>query len=411
MAAFGWEASQSNSVALHKATSYELRARHPEVPSQLVISARMKAAEALTSAFALRRTGKRVGAPHTERGSIRYDARTYRLEAERGIVGLATVAGRLTLAYHVPAHAKRWMERASGFDSADLVRRHSGWWLHVVVTIEPPVIASTGVVAGVDLGLTRPAVTSEARFLDQRHGKAIEQRHFRLKRRLQSKGTTSAKRHLKALRHRQARFRKDCDHVLTKRIVESVESGSVIVLEDRTQIRSRTKQRGARQRRRHRGWSYAQLRTFVTDKAEERGCAVAVVDPAHTSQRCGRCGHTERANRTRPAVFPCRCCGDEVQADLNAVRGTGAAELAEDGSLRVEISINHGDEILLKAHRWWFFSNQLGAIMQRGGSVGGRMVRRHDSRRVCRSSPGHGIKTLHLRPPRHGVETMHHCQL
>ena len=38
--------------------------------------------------------------------------------------------------------------------------------------------------------------------------------------------------------------------------------------------------------------------------------------------------------------------------DMHPIRGNGTAELAEDGSLEVEISINHGDEIQLKAHRW-----------------------------------------------------------
>ena len=40
--------------------------------------------------------------------------------------------------------------------------------------------------------------------------------------------------------------------------------------------------------------------------------------------------------------------GDE----MTPIRGTGTAELAEDGSLEVEISIHHGDEIQIKAQRW-----------------------------------------------------------
>lgn len=38
--------------------------------------------------------------------------------------------------------------------------------------------------------------------------------------------------------------------------------------------------------------------------------------------------------------------------EMALIRGTGTAELAEDGSIEVEISIHHGDEILLKAQRW-----------------------------------------------------------
>ena len=41
-------------------------------------------------------------------------------------------------------------------------------------------------------------------------------------------GTKSAKRHLRKLRGKQTRFRKDCDHVLSKQIVESVNEGDTI---------------------------------------------------------------------------------------------------------------------------------------------------------------------------------------
>ncbi|TWB68679.1 hypothetical protein FBZ81_1281 [Azospirillum brasilense] len=37
---------------------------------------------------------------------------------------------------------------------------------------------------------------------------------------------------------------------------------------------------------------------------------------------------------------------------MTPIRGTGTAELAEDGSLEVEISIHHSDKIQIKAHRW-----------------------------------------------------------
>jgi hypothetical protein len=47
---------------------------------------------------------------------------------------------------------------------------------------------------------------------------------------------------------------------------QSVEPGSVIAVENLTDIRSRTKQSGRKQGRRHHSWSYARLRGFLTDK-------------------------------------------------------------------------------------------------------------------------------------------------
>lgn len=331
IAEYGWENRIWNGVTLHKATYYDLRAEHPALPSQLVISARMKATEAVKSAFVLLKKGRKVGAPRTKRGSVRYDARTYRMEVENGIVGLSTVSGRIKFPFRIPAHAKRWLDRATGFDSADLVRRPSGWWLNVVVTIDPPQIVASGQIVGVDLGINRPAVLSNGKFLGQRRWKEIEQRYFRLRRKLQSKGSRSAKRHLKRMARRQARFRKDCDHVLSKRIVQAVEPGSVIVFENLTGIRSRTKQRGRKQRRRHHAWSYNQLRVFTTYKAEELGSVVDAVDPRKTSQRCSRCGHVHKRNRPTQSVFRCRDCGYEANADWNAARNIAWKYLAGDG--------------------------------------------------------------------------------
>jgi putative transposase len=331
VAAFGWEHREKNGVTLHRATYYDLRAEHPTMPSQLVISARMKATEAVRSAIVLEKAGRKVSAPKTERGSVRYDARTYRMEPENSIVGLSTVAGRIKVPFSVHAQAKRWLDRATGFDSADLVHRPSGWWLNVVLTIDPPQIAASGQTIGVDLGINRPAVLSNGKFLGQRRWKEIEKRYFRLRRSLQSKGSRSAKRHLRKMARRQARFRKDCDHVLSKRIVQNVEPGSIIVFENLTGIRSRTKQRSRKQRRRHHGWSYAQLRTFTAYKAEEVGSRVEAVDPRKTSQRCSRCGFVHRRNRPTQSLFLCLSCCFQINADLNASRNVEWKYLADPG--------------------------------------------------------------------------------
>lgn len=200
-----------------------------------------------------------------------------------------------------------------------------------MLSIEPPHVVQSGKVVGVDLGINRPAVTSEALFLGQKRWKEIEKRYFRLRRSLQSKGTKSAKRHLKKMSQRQKRFRKDCDHVLSKRIVQSVEPGSIIVLENLTDIRSRTKQRGRKQRRRHHSWSYAQIRAFTAYKAEEQGSTVVVIDPRKTSQRCPKCGFVHKRNRPTQSVFHCLECGYEVNADYAAACNIAWKYLAEGG--------------------------------------------------------------------------------
>ncbi|WP_370650206.1 RNA-guided endonuclease InsQ/TnpB family protein [Oscillochloris sp. ZM17-4] len=170
------------------------------------------------------------------------------------------------------------------------------------------------------------------RFLGKPAWKAIEGRLFYLKRQLQRKGSKSAKRHLRTVRGKQARFRRDCDHVLSKQIVQSAHPGATIVLENLTHIRKRSKiRKQTKTSRRVHSWSFAQITSFVAYKAEERGCTVAGVDPRHTSQTCSCCGHQARTNRRSRGRFVCRVCGFELHADLNAARNSAATYHASGG--------------------------------------------------------------------------------
>ena len=315
VAAYGWEHEQRNSVELHKATYYPLRAEHPNLPSQLVVSARMRAGEAITSALTRKQQGRATSCPVSTLVPIRYDARSYRLIGERA--SLATVSGRQIVPFATNPHAAGLLAQATGCDSADLILRSGKLWLHAVVTLPEVAFVDTGAAVGVDLGLTRPAVTSEARFLGKRHWRAIDRRYLQHQRALTSKGTKSALRRLKTLAGQAARFRRDCDHVLSKRIVQSVSPGTTVVVENLTDIRGRVKQRGRASRRRLHSWSFSQLRGFLEYKAEAAGCRVVGVDPRHTSQRCSDCGHIERGNR-QGARFSCLTCGRQDNADRNA---------------------------------------------------------------------------------------------
>ena len=168
-----------------------------------------------------------------------------------------------------------------------------------------------------DLGIKRPAVTSTGLFLGQRRWRETIQRYFRLKKALQAKGTDSAKQHLKKLSQRENRFRRDCDHVLSKQLVTSHEKGTLFVLEDLTNIRQRVKAR-RRGRRTIHSWSFARLKFFLGYKTKLYGHAVGFVDPRYTSQKCSQCGHIDKKNRKSQAQFLCRKCGFQCNADLNA---------------------------------------------------------------------------------------------
>lgn len=321
--AVGWTQQITNGVKLHHATYYPLKADYPALVSDLLVQARVKATEAVKSALALQKKGRKVGMPTSDACPPRYNLHTYKVDWESQTVRMSLIGGRQTIRFDVPAYSAKYAGYPT--DTADLLFRNGVWWLHVVVSVPAPEIEPTAQVIGVDLGIVRPAVTSTTHFLGQRAWKAIEGRLFHLKRALQKKRTKSAKRHLKRVRGKQARLRRNNDHILSKRIVAAAERGATIVLENLTDIRKRSKvKRKTKTSRRIHSWSFAQLKSFIEYKAEERGCRVVAVDPRHTSQACSCCGHTARNNRRSRGRFVCRGCGFELHADLNAARNIAA---------------------------------------------------------------------------------------
>jgi len=359
--AYGWQHREKNGVKLHHAMYYETKAACPGLVSDHLIQARVKATEALKSAFTwqkkheatyqkkvtkARERGKPipkfkpVKMPQSHLCPVRYNVHTYSLHWDRQSVRLSSCAGKLTIPFTVP----HWSSQYAGnkIATADLIYRKGKFWLHVVVDVPEPIIPKGTEVIGVDIGLNRPAVTSEHHFLGRKHWKEVDRRRFRLKRKLQSKGSKSAKRHLKKLSRKQARFHRDCDHVLSKRIVQNTPPGSTVVFENLTKIRETSKmgrgKEGSKKRdnkRKLHAWSFAQLYAFTVYKAQERGIHVERVDPRHTSQMCSRCGYQHRSNRRSQSLFLCRKCGYQLNADYNAaknIRDKHLASLAQDGT-------------------------------------------------------------------------------
>jgi putative transposase len=359
VARLGFTTQQRNGVELHKETYYELRHQYPDLPAQLVCAARVKATEAVKSALTWQKKHaanyakkvakakkkgkpipvfKPVKCPRAKFCPVRYDARSYWVKWNSMTARLATVAGRVELPFTIPQYAQQYI----GYHtcSADLCYHKGKWTLHITVSIPAPDIAPTQEVMGIDLGLNRPAVTSNRQFLGERRWKEQERRIFRLRRQLQKKGSKSAKRHLKKLSGQLFRQRRDHDHVLAKRIVQNAPAGSTIVLENLKDIRETSKigrgkqNKNVENKRRMHSWSFAQLYGFIAYKAAWKGVQVVKIDPRHTSQMCSRCGHQARNNRRSQSLFLCRKCGYCLNADYNAsvnIREKYLASLAQDG--------------------------------------------------------------------------------
>ncbi|MGE3727674.1 MAG: RNA-guided endonuclease InsQ/TnpB family protein, partial [Candidatus Sericytochromatia bacterium] len=294
---------------------------------------------------ALLRKGKKAHQPQSLRCPIRYDQRSYGLWFDRSEVSLLTLQGRLRIPFTIAKHYQQYKtwQRCS----ADVIQDRKGrWWLHVVMSKDiqeiPPNDTDDSFV-GVDLGIVNPAADSRGQFYGSEHWEEVERKHAVLRSELQSKGTRSAKRKLKRTSGRQRRFRRDCDHVLSKRLVQSMESGQTLVFENLTDIRGRVKLKKAQRKRLHK-WSFAQLQTFVEYKAQAVGVSVVFVDPRYTSQKCSQCKHVSRSNRPEQSVFKCRVCKFTCHADHNAAINIRANYLQFKGlSVNQPIVATQGD--------------------------------------------------------------------
>src|SRR6266496_2128764 len=105
----GWDADVCNATKLHYLTYYPVKIDHPALVSDLINQARVKAAEALRSAFTLRNDPDRtVRMPQSAACPPRYNRHTYRVDWESQTVRMSTTAGRQTIRFAVLDDARKY---------------------------------------------------------------------------------------------------------------------------------------------------------------------------------------------------------------------------------------------------------------------------------------------------------------
>lgn len=249
--------------------------------------------------------------------SMSLDQRTFSFNEKRWEVSVSTVGGRLKLPLAI-GNFQRGLLAGQKPTSATLCynRRTKEFYINVAVEREIPFPAGTGAVIGVDRGIYNLAATSNGFKFSGREAVHVRRRYARLRQALQAKGTKGAKRLLKRLSGKERRWMADLNHRIAKAIVQSCRPGDVIVMENLRCIRERIRA-AKEQRLLQHSWAFAQLGRFIEYKAAERGVKVVYVDPKHTSQRCPRCGSTNRSNR-HGRLFRCGSCSFVGHADVVA---------------------------------------------------------------------------------------------
>ena len=252
--------------------------------------------------------------------SIDYDARIFSFREWDWTFSLTMLRSRQRIESKL-GDRQRSMLKGRKPTAAVLVRRRDGgYFLHVQLTDEAPEPIDVKGVIGVDVGVKNLAVTDDGETFGGDGVEACRRKYQRIRKSCQRTGTKSAKRKLRKVRAKESRYKKDVNHVISRRVIEKAKgTGCAIGIEDLEGISKRTTARKA-DRSRMKGWAFHQLRVFLTCKALAEGIPVIPVDPRNTSRTCSECGHCEKANRKTRDDFECRHCGFKLPADWNAAR-------------------------------------------------------------------------------------------
>lgn len=130
----GWRLREGNAYTLHKLTYRNSKALCPALVSDLHVQARQKAAEAIKSAIALAKKGRKVNGPQSTLCPPRYNKNSFSVDWQKGRVNLASVTGRQKVAFTVPAYALALV--GNRIATADLMYHRGRFTLHVVLKLE-----------------------------------------------------------------------------------------------------------------------------------------------------------------------------------------------------------------------------------------------------------------------------------
>src|SRR5256886_7862064 len=230
IAAQAFASQCGNKFELQKMTYGELRTTY-HLPAQLAIRAISKTTDVYKRDKSIQPTFKPEGA-------LVYDERVMSFKGLTA-VSLLTLSGRVLVPFRMGGYQESRLNAIKG--QADLLYRNGTFYLAVTLDVPTPTPDETTDTLGIDLGIINLATDSEGESFSGEIVEKNRQRMHALRQRLQKRGTKSAKRHLKKLSGKQARFQKNTNHVISKRIVQKAKAnGQGLAIEELRHIRSRT---------------------------------------------------------------------------------------------------------------------------------------------------------------------------
>jgi len=300
------ELKTGNKFKLQQACYYDLKAKF-----RLTANLAVRAIARASDAYKARKDKVKGFKPN----SVSYDQRIFRFIEPKEMVSLSTVKGRIKVPLAI-GNYQRHLLKGQKPTHAYLVRRGGDFYINIILStpVPGPRRRDNCQVVGVDLGINNLATCSNDLRFSGKKAMHIRRRFQALRSALQKKGTRGARKLLKRLSGKESRMIRWINHNISRRIVDSLTEGDVIVMEKLTGIRGRTKVR-KEQRYIHNSWPFVQLQRFIEYKALERGIVVLYVDPRNSSRTCPRCGQPAIRNSHD---FHCPSCGYRNHADFAA---------------------------------------------------------------------------------------------
>jgi len=258
---YAWESKSFNKFDLQKAVYSEIRVRF-NLSAQMTVRCLGKVADGYTLDTQCKRVFK-------EHGAIAYDERILRYRTEKRVISLWTLEGRITVPFVCGERQLELLAYQKG--ESDLAYVRGKWYLLATCDLPDPTEDEVEKFLGIDRGVINLATDSDGA---QYQGAAVENKRLwyaKRRKKLQRTGTKSAKRRLRQMNHKQARYQTDVNHCISKQLVQSAKrTKRGVALEDLKGISLRTRVR--REDRAARGnWSFEQLGFFIVYKAHLYG--------------------------------------------------------------------------------------------------------------------------------------------
>ncbi|MFA5043110.1 MAG: transposase [Kiritimatiellia bacterium] len=270
-------AAKNSIVDLHAKFYRKFRAENPNSLADITIQAEQ---ECLSAYRSIKSNKHEIDKPiEKKKLSCRLNKNLYTPNwFERKIKLTASGGRRIWVEFAVYPKLQKMIDN---YDIADplIFERNGDIWLSLSFRVEEKPVRGDKII-GVDLGMRIIAATSEGKLIQDKKFNHDKRKLRHLKRELRSKGTKSAKRHLKKLRRKERNKNKNQSHLVANEILKT--DADVIVLEDLTNIKQ--KKNKYENKNAISQVPFYQLRTILEYKAAYMGKRVQVIDPKFTSQ-------------------------------------------------------------------------------------------------------------------------------